>query len=920
MMNRRPGLGSPILFNGTNLTQQSYYCNGLNTGRDANSNGQVENTLAIKSATKRGVHHGIHSPYSPCFDSTHNNHVCQVPIYVSSKCHYMMALPNFFSWEDLLKAFNDIPCLSYAPEDCILVYTKEKDKIPLVADFLPCGPGTQPGQNKKKKKTVHGLSSSLVDVKEDVELNHETIELLRRCDPLFYLNGYMWLLRNQQGGHYTQYTLQVSVDLSAFALRANKMINQGRYADALSCYQSMLDESPNNPNLHVDQADCLCLLQKYDDAEKAYLEAIKADENCFRAYMHYAYLLKFLEKIDFAQSYYEKGFSVIDRIINQSNLKPRSSISDFKHQQDNLWLHTSHHYFKKTQELEKHKIQHYQKLFNDLQCKEEEISILKKEMASMQQNFEKKMFEFEKDHQNAIVQLKQEISHLEHTFQEEKQQWLHRTQNTTSVDLVCKANTTSDGDKDKRKDKWENKLDKKNQSESANNSLKNSRDLLLQVHQMKLLNKVADLQAKQQMMIEKVKLCQVSCDFTSNATDEKQRIYNKRELLLDVVQEMSSCKWNSSELLLVCLSAIRANLFRTLPDGKSTPAAQKSEEEQEFRDPAWFVRREGTERKKNMEHLQLVYELAFHVVTNTNVEKKALKKYLQGAFLQQLILLFSSPDRREPQYVKILVHAIYGRFMALRKAVRRHLCNYCYKYIYESVQSRPTWQGLPEVLEIFSSIFQGLNVPVKGDYQSLIQKVIVPLHKTFHLVEFHDQLFWPKFNPAKEQLFIQEIIHVVGICTKDSKFVASAEFNAVVTATLDQLLRCAMSPHHQIAERSLSVWREEPIQTFVDSNKEVFWPKIINVLQHNCEQHWLSTIRNLNRQILNDFQFRNSDWFLRFQSQASKTFVPNNGHYTDPSPAILSSSNVCQSAHSTDQQKRRQKWEIIRQMANLSSD
>ncbi|ETO01016.1 hypothetical protein RFI_36425 [Reticulomyxa filosa] len=183
-----------------------------------------------------------------------------------------------------------------------------------------------------------------------------------------------------------------------------------------------------------------------------------------------------------------------------------------------------------------------------------------------------------------------------------------------------------------------------------------------------------------------------------------------------------------------------------------------------------------------------------------------MKKHLQGQFLQRLTLLFGSPDGREPQYVKIILHAIYGRFMALRKAIRKHLCNYCYKYIYESIQDKETWQGLPEILEIFCSIFQGLNVPVKADYRLLIKNVIIPLHKTFHLDEFHDQLvacctqfamkdiqsvpvilggilkYWPKFNPGKEQMFIQEIVHIITICSRDPKFITLPDFIAIIVS------------------------------------------------------------------------------------------------------------------------------------------
>jgi len=144
------------------------------------------------------------------------------------------------------------------------------------------------------------------------------------------------------------------------------------------------------------------------------------------------------------------------------------------------------------------------------------------------------------------------------------------------------------------------------------------------------------------------------------------------------------------------------------PDMIKTDA---DDDEMDFRDPSW-------------DHLQLIYELTFRRDQHAH-----------------LIHLFSSADDREPQYVKIIVHAIYGRFMALRKSIRKHLSDYCYKYVYESkLRDSTSWQGLPEILEIFCSIFQGLNVSVKPDYHIVLRNVIVPLHKSFHLDEFHEQL------------------------------------------------------------------------------------------------------------------------------------------------------------------------------------
>jgi len=140
------------------------------------------------------------------------------------------------------------------------------------------------------------------------------VDFLYKCDPLFYLNGKIWLLKAQE----------MSVDLSAFAIRANKMLKQERYSEALKCYESMVDESPTDPNLHVDYADCLCLLDKYDEAVKKYLEAIKIDEKCLRGYVHYANLLCLMGNMELAQSNFAKVYQVTSPMGNESKISSSS--------------------------------------------------------------------------------------------------------------------------------------------------------------------------------------------------------------------------------------------------------------------------------------------------------------------------------------------------------------------------------------------------------------------------------------------------------------------------------------------------------------------------------------------------------------------------------------------------------------------
>ena len=299
----------------------------------------------------------------------------------------------------------------------------------------------------------------------------------------------------------------------------------------------------------------------------------------------------------------------------------------------------------------------------------------------------------------------------------------------------------------------------------------------------------------------------------------------------------------------------------------------------------------------------LVYEIAFHVVTNTEIEKKIMQKLLRGKFLVHLVNLFKSLDDREPQYVKIILHAIYGRFMALRKDIRCYLAQFCYHYIYNTKyelfdsNTSITWQGVPEILAILCSIIQGLNVPVKHDYHLLLRNVLIPLHKTYHLDAFHEELiqcctqfvlkdasstavilggmlkFWPCTSPLKEQLFIDEIVHILNaaadhieqsVCSHDE----DSKLEGVILAVMKQLCKCMASEHHQVAERALLIWKEDAIKLCLEVYGTKCWSMVYGALKRMAEQYWLQEIRNITRNVIADLQATNPEFFRR--SFASK--------------------------------------------------
>jgi serine/threonine-protein phosphatase 2A regulatory subunit B' len=87
--------------------------------------------------------------------------------------------------------------------------------------------------------------------------------------------------------------------------------------------------------------------------------------------------------------------------------------------------------------------------------------------------------------------------------------------------------------------------------------------------------------------------------------------------------------------------------------------------------------------------------------------------------------LFDSEDPRERDYLKTILHRIYGKFMVIRPVIRNQVMNLLLKITYEYENHN----GLTELLEILSSIISGFNSPLKPEHQEFFLRVLVPLHK-----------------------------------------------------------------------------------------------------------------------------------------------------------------------------------------------
>ena len=78
------------------------------------------------------------------------------------------------------------------------------------------------------------------------------------------------------------------------------------------------------------------------------------------------------------------------------------------------------------------------------------------------------------------------------------------------------------------------------------------------------------------------------------------------------------------------------------------------------------------------------------------MEPSVIREALSETFILKLLELFNSEDPRERDYLKTLLHRIYGRFMPIREFIRNSIMNFFLKISFEYEENN----GISELLEI----------------------------------------------------------------------------------------------------------------------------------------------------------------------------------------------------------------------------
>ncbi|MCO5608045.1 hypothetical protein L7F22_062248 [Adiantum nelumboides] len=224
---------------------------------------------------------------------------------------------------------------------------------------------------------------------------------------------------------------------------------------------------------------------------------------------------------------------------------------------------------------------------------------------------------------------------------------------------------------------------------------------------------------KPNLFIRKLDLCCVVFDF-SDATKNVKEKEIKRQTLVELVDYVGSCTANFSEFAMEEVTRMVArNIFRTLQPLRHQNGAlvnsYDTEEEEPAMEPSW-------------PHLQLAYELFLRFIMSPEVDPKLCKRYVKQSFIRRLIGLFDSEDFREREYLKTIVHRIYGKYMSHRPFIRRAISHVFYRFIFETEKHN----GISELLEILTSIINGFALPVREEHKLFLVRALIPIRNAKH--------------------------------------------------------------------------------------------------------------------------------------------------------------------------------------------
>lgn len=363
------------------------------------------------------------------------------------------------------------------------------------------------------------------------------------------------------------------------------------------------------------------------------------------------------------------------------------------------------------------------------------------------------------------------------------------------------------------------------------------------------------------MFIEKLILCQRTLDF-SNPRSQFLLKESKRRQLVDISEYLSSnTNVINARTAPHFIEMVRRNLDRALTHNAPPDPIIESEDDEPFYEPAW-------------PHLQLVYAMFLNFITSPDTDHPSVRAAFSAHFVKSIVDLFNSEDPREREYLKTILHRMYGKIMPLRNLIRDSIIDSFHRVVYDHERNL----GLCGLLEILGSIIHGFAVPLKDEHKDLLRSAILPLHIPPSMPTYHVQLsfcvaqfvekeptmgvdvistllrHWPVRNSKKEVLLLAEIEEVLEVAGED-------EVEDIILPLFRRIGKSIESPHFQVAERALFYWNNDLVLDIFDRYRDILMPSIVGALMRNTAGHWNNNVLLLSDNVLQSLKAMDTSLF-----------------------------------------------------------
>lgn len=382
------------------------------------------------------------------------------------------------------------------------------------------------------------------------------------------------------------------------------------------------------------------------------------------------------------------------------------------------------------------------------------------------------------------------------------------------------------------------------------------------------LRLIVNSQRRKEVLNSKLEYCFVKLDFQSTDKEEVKRREQKRQILLELVEFMNNLNQNkqntstilTEDMLKRMISMISSNIFQEL-----SPQVDDfdPDEDDPILDPSW-------------PHKQVIYEFLLRLIISPELSTKLAKKpgMFDQKFLINLLYLFQTEDSRERDYLKSILHRLYGKFFTHRKFMREQI-----SYTFASViDNNIIHNGIAELLEILGSIINGFSLPLKKEHLNFLKCSLLPLHKISYLFQFQQQLsycitqfvekdtntaeyilkylitIWPIISSQKQTIFLSEIEEILEALHPINT--TKTNIYTLIPCVFTILARAINSHHFQVSERALFIWNNQTMSTnglLSHIHAESVLPLVYFALKKNTEKdtrHWNETVAVLSERVL----------------------------------------------------------------------